>query len=484
MNNFYDFIKNQIFDEVLDISSAKKVRRQIRKKAAYKPGTFGIELEFPADINDDVGEKDLDNPFVPDDVKYNYESVERVLRKVLLEIGEEVEGEHGSENSWGIGPDVSNVEMRSRYLTTKDFRILLSIFYNLRKLVKREILYLSPSCSAHVHIGLQQFDEMNAFDALATLQLIDEESAYKVAGHHRETKWAQPKENVIKNIIFSLSQSTIIPRNASEFEEIISDSKMRSIFDFSKHGLNKYGGTNLKSFVTNDTIEFRYLSSEVLKQPEQFVSMIQYYLMLPFLARKKMQLKFTDDRLGDIYFTREAGNQIKVSNKPVAYPFGGVEATRKPLPQTMKQRVKSIKEQRIVDYLKDVTVEQLHKYLENYLIQNEVPNFFNKTAISLIPGFNRNASIGVIFDYAKKNNLDKNAVFIGSLLRNNNSVTDYKDKKLSDAIFFEIPAPFYLKQMTQPFNSQLSSLAKIVGANFAENFENLYKFLYDTRAFG
>jgi hypothetical protein len=498
MNNFYEFIKNYALNEVLKLSSAKKVRKQIRKFANYKPGTFGIELEFPAGVNDDVKEQDLENPFIPDNIKYNHTENTEILTSILEKYNQDVAGEQGSENSWGIGPDFANTEMRSKYLTTKDIPDLLDILNEIKRYTTKGVastihmlngkivsgttqyLSLSPRCSAHVHIGLQQFDDMNAFDALAMLQLIDEKSAYEVAGEDRDRYWTRKKGTVINVILHKLYTKGLIKENLDFSNIIVGDSTMKAIFDFAKDGLNKYSGTNLKSFVNNGTIEFRYLSSQIIMNPEKFIEMIQYYLMLPRLARSKMQLKFTEELQGvfsnlpnEIYFTRLAGNRIRISQKAVPYEKGSIADTRKDLPLPLLLRFEMKKNQNYIDYLKDKTVGELRDYLFDYFKKNEVPDFFDSSHSAM--------------QYAKNNNLNRNAVFIGDLFRINlNLVNAYADKKLNDVYFFEYPVPSVLdkKLFNQPFDSGLSSLGKICKTNYKENFERLYKFLFDTKAFG
>lgn len=494
MFSFFDFIKNTALREVFKASLAKKVRKQIRKKAGYKPGTFGFELEFPAERNDDVTSKDLNNPFVPNDVKYNYGAIQRILERIIQKHGEHVGGENSTESSWGVGVDHQNVELRSRYLTTQDFPLILSIINDINK---NNDLVTDSGCSAHVHIGLQQFDEMNAFDALATLFLIDEDEAYEVAGPWRETRFARSKDEVMREILNSLLRSGIIHRNGnqSELESIVTDSKFKSILDFSVDGLGslgKFGGTNLKSLITHETIEFRYLSSEVLLRPKDFLSMIQYYLMLPFLARRKMQIKFWNSNFGYIYFTRETGNRIKISYKAASYPFGGIDSTREKLPPTVTQRLKSMQNQRLVNYFKDITVGELYEYLYNFLKDHDLIEDLKK----YLKQFGNSSDIrGDGYNFcknlaARKNIYDRDVIstmFVGlNMLNKKSFVEAYASKKLNDVFFFDYPKTGTKDRelLQQPFDSQLTSLGLIVGNNWSENFERLYKFLYKIKAFG
>ena len=102
-------------------------------------------------------------------------------------------------------------------------------------------------------------------------------------------------------------------------------------------------------------------------------------------------------------------------------------------------------------------------YLLGYLEENKVPDFTGKDN-------------SFVFNYAKNNNLDRNAVWIGSKFRSMlHIVNEYKDKKLGD---------ISSNDSDQPFNGGLSSLELIMYRNWHENFERLYKFLHDTRAFG
>lgn len=461
MKNFYDFVNSFRMDEVLSLSDAGKVRRQIRKSAGYRPGTFGIELEFPAEWAEGVVEDDINNSDIPADVKYDHSVNMRKLNAVIDRNEETVGGDNGDETSWGIGPDFANTELRSRYLTTNDIPLLRSIMND----IKRVGLKGSPNCSAHVHIGLQQFDDMNAFDALAVIDLIDEEKIYDIAGDDRETMWTQPKKELV-GALYGMLVDKYGTFSGPSKSVVMSDDKLRDMFESEK--LLKYMGTNLKAYITHGTIEFRYLSSEVLGNINQFLSMIQYYLMIPFLARRKMSIKLVGGYYSPVrtlYFTRSAGNRITVSNRSAAHPYGGVADTRGELPPTLKDRFKEVIDSRVVNYFKDRTVGEFVDKLLALVEKYNVP--LKADSAELIKGARVAGVNSMIFVLGYK---------IRAKIRSFSSI---RDKKLSNVSVLDRDTV-----IEKPFADRLTCFGKILDQEYTISFESLYKTFLGMKVFG
>ena len=462
MKNFYDFVNSFRVDEVLSLSDAGKVRRQIRKRAGYRPGTFGIELEFPAEWAEGVVEKDINNSDIPADVKYDHSANMRKLNAVIDRNEETVGGDNGDESYWGIGPDFANTELRSRYLTTNDIPLLRSILRDINKVG----LNGSPNCSAHVHIGLQQFDDMNAFDALAVLNFMDEDKIYDIAGDERETSWTQPKKELVKGLYGILVSKYGEFRGPSK-SVVMSDDNLRDMFK--SKDLLKYMGTNLKAYVTHGTIEFRYLSSEVLYNINQFLSMIQYYLMIPFLARRKMSIKLDANRsIPALYFTRMSGNRIMVSNRSVPHPYGGVGETRKELPLSMKDRYEEVVDRRVVNYFKDRTVGEFVDKLLELVEKYNVP--LNADSAELIKGARDAGVNSMIFVLGYKIRAYNFSAYTFSSVR---------DKKLSNISVLDRDTV-----IEKPFADRLTCFGKILHQEYTISFESLYKTFFGMKIFG
>lgn len=260
------------------------------------------------------------------------EDIERV-GKIFKDMGEKwVEGD-ATPTEWGIGEDHAYIEIRSKYLTLKDIPKLKRILEKLKDTVET-----TGGTSAHVHVGLQQFENFNMVDLLAIVTLIDENKMYQLAGPTRERKWAQPKERVADYLFNQIKQYDLLYKTK---EEIIDNEDLKQIIRTIE---NRYLGTNITSFTKIGTIEFRYLSSLVLNQIDEFIETIQYFLMIPAIARRKDSVKLVTSDNEPIYFTRMPNNQVKISTTSTKKSGESIDFTRSALPLTkFQQRKKEIK---------------------------------------------------------------------------------------------------------------------------------------------
>ena len=225
-------------------------------------------------------------------------------------------------------------------------------------------------------------------------------------------------------------------------------------------------GTNLKAYVTHGTIEFRYLSSEVLDNINQFLSMIQYYLMIPFLARRKMSIKLDANRsIPALYFTRMSGNRIMVSNRSVPHPYGGVGETRKELPPTLKDRFKEVIDSRVVNYFKDRTVGEFVDKLLELMEKYNVPLKADST--ELMKGARIAGVASMIFVLGYK---------IRAKIRSFSSV---RDKKLSNISVLDRDTV-----IEKPFADRLTCFGNILDQEYTISFESLYKTFLGMKIFG
>jgi len=72
-------------------------------------------------------------------------------------------------------------------------------------------------------------------------------------------------------------------------------------------------GTNLLAFKRHGTVEFRYLSSEVVANPEKLFQWIQYYLILPQIAQGRKQIVVTNNKGQKMIMTRMPNGMVNVS---------------------------------------------------------------------------------------------------------------------------------------------------------------------------
>ena len=267
--------------------------------------------------------------------KTNVKADIELAGKILEDLGEEWVEDNSTPTEWGVGEDYENIEIRSKYLTVQDIPKLEKILYKLKKSVKT-----TGGTSAHVHVGLQQFEDFNMVDLLATVKLIDENKMYQLAGPRRESKWALSKQKVADFLFDKIKEKKLL--NDTK-EEIISNETLKEII---KSIETKYLGTNIKSFTKIGTVEFRYLSSLVLNQIDEFIETIQYFLMIPYIARRQDSVKLLTSSNQPIYFTRMPNNQVKISTISTRKSGESIESTRKIIPPTkFQQRKEELKAQ-------------------------------------------------------------------------------------------------------------------------------------------
>ncbi len=243
-----------------------------------------------------------------DDKVYNYISM-------LKKLGENaIADDDATETTWACSPDETGVaEIRSRHLSTADFPLLLQL---LKELQYEET---DANTSAHVHVGLDP-DETDAFDLLAMTTLVDEnEVLNQIDGHRDLGCYANLRDTLYTKVKILFPPGTYDNQNAL--------GRVSS--------LAKYMGTNVSAFFTHGTVEFRYLSSQVIDDPKKFCEWIQYYLMIPRLARSKKQII-----CNNLVFTRLPGGKIQVTegNRPKP-PEGSPDDLRQPMrPMTAYDR--------------------------------------------------------------------------------------------------------------------------------------------------
>jgi hypothetical protein len=125
--------------------------------------------------------------------------------------------------------------------------------------------------------------DFDSFDLLAITTLVDEREIQNQVGPDRElSSWAQLRSALHNKIVDYLIRSTE-NQETKEKSFIIDNNKLFSILN----GLGRNYGTNISAMRSKGTIEFRYLSSQIAKNSDIFIKWIQYYLLLPKVAKSR-----------------------------------------------------------------------------------------------------------------------------------------------------------------------------------------------------
>lgn len=211
------------------------------------------------------------------DTEAQAEALDSVTEFLVMK-GEKV-GNAPKSDTWGVFYEHDNmIEVASRHLTMKDFNLL----HNLMDMIYRHFATHGNS-SAHVHVGVSNMDP---FDVVAMSTLVDEKKIVKHIDPDRNfSQWAKLKNSLHRHLSSRLvtktdGQSTII-----------------QLSDLLGH-VDRYHGTNLEAFSQHSTIEFRYFSSKIAKNPKLFFKWIKYFLLLPQIAKTRKQV-ILGDKVGE-----------------------------------------------------------------------------------------------------------------------------------------------------------------------------------------
>ncbi len=419
MGNYFTNRLNRCLSEAIPIAKFKQIKQAYRKQG-YKPGTFGIEIEFKAlppkeeweiddsaiadklrrnrhfisYFNDDIwpepedardwyranpepeveapNEADFDDEDAYNDACYEYEvamdehdlwqqelaqveqeyerwqekredmldeTVNSVIDEqqweqfgvdtIYIEPNSEVyndvaigaairtfqengipaqqEDPDANSKTWGIGPDGSLVEVRSPPLTTADIpqvKLAMHLLGDER---------FDGGTSAHVHIGLPA--NIDSFDLLALTTLTDEEEVQKYAGKGREfDQWAKLRPALADRLY------ELLPNGDMFQDELIAVMQQYS----------KYFGTNILAWLDHGTVEFRYLSSQILEDVDSFLKWIQYFLLMPRIAQSRKTIQLTGN-VGTLIITRLPGGHMRIM-KQDKYHLSNGRIPENPLP--------------------------------------------------------------------------------------------------------------------------------------------------------
>jgi len=325
--------------EAISFGEPEDVRKHLEK---YEPGTFGLEIEFwgagkeidyeqveliltnDSDVYRDFekspyfGREEDDwenyithliktglwkhkwNPRERLPYKQDIESKIAEYRDFLTSLGEQASwGEEPSEEWWAVDQDESGVcEIKSRHLTVKDFPLLLKV---LKKLQGEQF---DHETGLHIHVGMPK--TTNAFDLLAMTTLVDESAIKRAVGIKRRGQFRQ--YSALRHKPHSILGKFLEPGKVYRNKELL---------DYMKSALSRRTGTNILAFFEHGTVEFRYLSSEAVKNPERLLEWIEYYLMLPYIAKQETQIRLDNG----LILTRLTRDKVRVDYEGEESPY-------------------------------------------------------------------------------------------------------------------------------------------------------------------
>lgn len=203
------------------------------------------------------------------------DNVREAMSYIQNNMGENVQYGDSGKDVWGVGPDGENIEIRSKHLKQSEFELVKQI----SDYVSEQ--NVSGGTSAHVHIGLP--DDFDAFDLLAITTLVDERAIKNQVGPGRDlASWAQLRDKLHNSIVNKLIKT---PENQSTKEKsfVLSNERLFVLLS----DLGRYWGTNVAAMRSKRTIEFRYLGSQIASNVVAFIKWIQYYLLLPKVAKSR-----------------------------------------------------------------------------------------------------------------------------------------------------------------------------------------------------
>lgn len=219
----------------------------------------------------------IDNEKYKEHDDYFKEEVDHLIDNVVDGI-RDIDSERYDE--WVVEDDSGNLEVASPVSSTKDIPILKEVLEKLYDYYEAK-----GDTSAHIHIGVPE--DFDMFDIIALYDLVDES---KVVEYGRAERFTQRKYqffrkllNLLHDVGFDGKMSFDVAKKYIEFEKFmgVNVSKIRQDVSTSKKGDRKTKNVGGK------TIEFRYPSSRILQDVDNFMDMIQYFMKLVQMAKSR-----------------------------------------------------------------------------------------------------------------------------------------------------------------------------------------------------
>lgn len=233
-------------------------------------------------------------------IKDKMYEVQRDMKRIGINANLSSRG--GGGKGWNIFEDESGViEISSDILTISDFPLVRKFLNLVRNTAGDDSL--TNDTGAHVHVGTPA--QTDAFDLVAIVWMLDEETILQYAGREDEDieSYANRKNDFFNNLYRQM------------FEKINRNSVIMTNNEFWQHlstNFNRYYGVNaIQAFRKQRTVELRFLSSQIIQEPERFLKFIQYFMALPQLAQKKKELRIRTDSY-EYRIIRQLGNKVQI----------------------------------------------------------------------------------------------------------------------------------------------------------------------------
>jgi hypothetical protein len=268
-----------------------------------------------------------------DDI-YTYVDMDGYIENVENEL------ERGDYGGWDVTNDGdNNIELTSPILTNEDIPTAMEVLdlFNTESGGSGD-----DSSSAHIHIGVP--DTFDVFDMLVLYDIVDEDKLNSIQPS-REVSFTKGKKHMFKTIEHMLNKNKSLDITnpitipMEKLEEIIKTGdrymgvnltnvlKSKSSFTKNQKELKKTGKPNDSE--SGRTIEFRYLSSEIMSDIDEFFEWIEYFQMIMKVAESRSQITFkniyaegdkqytTITRLGEDKVRIKYGKGDRRPNRPI-----------------------------------------------------------------------------------------------------------------------------------------------------------------------
>ena len=209
-------------------------------------------------------------------------SIREAIDFLTTELGQDAEeGDKADKNTWAVGEDGSNVEIRSRIMrqTPDDYAVIRDV---------ADWVYEQKTASdtgLHVHIGVPR--DFDAFDLLAMTTLVDEEAIQNEVGSDRNLgSYAKLRRSLSNSLLNFITPAISPDETETEIKPVHFTLNNQQVLDLIRN-VDRNHGTNIKAFFEHKTIEFRYLGSE---NANRLLKWLDYFLLLPRIAKSRNKI--------------------------------------------------------------------------------------------------------------------------------------------------------------------------------------------------
>lgn len=251
-----------------------------------------LQAEFIQEIIDEERWNDYEIHAGDDHYMSDFSTKAEEYQELLEDLGWSAEIDGNYADGWNIHEDGDGIcELTSPIMTGKDINSLMQLFDH----AQHEVTDGRTSC--HIHIGMPE--DTDGFDLVAMTTLTDEPRLVQDLPDRDFASFA----NFNNDLQYTIDRK--LEPGVYSKEEFMAEIK----------GLDRTG-TNISAFSRHGTVEFRYLSSDVLDTPDMVLGWVNYFLTLPKIARGRKQIKIGEGRYGLTYLTRMSNGGVRVDKSP------------------------------------------------------------------------------------------------------------------------------------------------------------------------